>query len=306
MKKRTMCGFFFTFTGLNSKAMKWIVTTTLLVSFSLFLYGTNDTTLYLGANGRIHPEGFQQFKKTIQYLSAKRIRVTTYSNTAGHWIKCLTETYRETAPDTYRVKAKTQNSTSQKTIRFAAVEKDLYRFTEKQENQLIRTGTTKSKIPFILHGTVIVYYPGGNKRSESEYHNNELVSNKNWLEDGQDYYDNIFYSVDQQPEFIPGADSIKNHLLRAYKEYQIDLHKIDGNLTLGFVVFENGRIGGFQLENGIHPGIDQITLNAFKTLVGPWKPARLNGKPVRYYNRFPVNFTNIEYHGFDYFDIMFL
>ncbi len=285
--------------------MKWIAST-LLISIVLFVYGKNDTTIYLGANGKINPESLQQFKKTIQYLSENKIRATTYSKIAGHWEKCLTETFRKKDPNTYHVKAKTQDSKSTKTIWFSSAENELYCFTEKKGNQLIRTGHTKSKIPLILHGTVTVYYPNGNKRSESIYRNNELISNMNWLQDGEKYYSNIFYSVDEQPEFIPGADSIKNHLFHAYEKYQLDLQNITGKLTIGFVVFENGRAGGFHIEEGIQPGIDQIMLDAFKTLIGPWEPARLNGKPVKYYNRFPVNFTNIEYHGFDYFDIMFL
>jgi len=261
-----------------------------LISISLFLSGKNDTILYLGTNGKINPEGFQQFKKTIQYRSAKKIRVTTYSNTAGNWVKCLTETFQKTDPDTYRVKAKTQHSQSTGTIRFEPAENEIYRVAEKKDNQLIRTGYTKSKIPLILHGIVTVYYPGGNKRSESVYSNNELVSNRNWLENGEEYLDNIFYSVDTPPRFLPGMDSLHRHLLETFEKNKVDYSVLSGEIEVGFVVTEDGEIGGLRLLKGINNKINRLVLSAFQTLEGEWKPARLKGKNVRYLQKFPINF----------------
>ena len=51
--------------------------------------------------------------------------------------------------------------------------------------------------PLLFEGEVTEFYSNGNKKSISVYKNNELVWNKNWLENGEKYIDNIFYSVDK-------------------------------------------------------------------------------------------------------------
>jgi hypothetical protein len=165
-----------------------------------------------------------------------------------------------------------------------------------------RTGITKTKIPLLFQGEVIDYYDNGDKKSVSVYNNNELISNENWKENGEKYIDNIFYSVEQEPGFLPGIDSLHIHVLETFRESQIDLTQVEGRITVGFVVMEDGTIDGIRMEKGLGQDLDELALKAMNNLPGEWQPAQLDGNSVRYYQLFPINFI-YKKHDFEYLDL---
>jgi hypothetical protein len=132
-----------------------------------------------------------------------------------------------------------------------------------------------------------------------------LVSNENWLPNGNKYIDDVFYSVDSVAIFKPGNNVLHQHVLTALKDAKIDVNNVTGSIVVGFVVMEDGTIDGIRLLKGLGPKINEVVYQSIYTLPlrGNWNPAQLNGKTVRYFQVFPVNFKT-EYNQLLYSKIL--
>ena len=145
-------------------------------------------------------------------------------------------------------------------------------------------------MPLYLEGTVTVYHPNGEIKSISEYHENQLISNENWISDGSKYIDSVFYSVDQEPEYQMGDEFFKAFLINKLAESKLDLTQIEDQVVIGWVVMETGQLAGAIALKGKSRQLNQILVNTVAELPGYWTPAMLNGKPVRYFMSIPLNF----------------
>ncbi|HKJ78593.1 MAG TPA: energy transducer TonB [Prolixibacteraceae bacterium] len=271
-----------------------------LLPFALF--SQNDTTLFYGVNGEIGGNSeMNEFKKEVDWRSSKRVNVKTFKNTDEGWKQVFVEKVKVINDSLFEIQVKGKDFSGKINRVFNKSEQN-FKFTDWQENKIKRVGFASSKIPLIFDGEVTEFFPNGNKKSESVYKSNELVSNKNWLINGNEYVENVFYSVDQKPVFRPGMQAMHNHILEVFKNSDVVLDGIDGQIVIGFVVRENGMIDGVRIENGIEWEINSLAVRAIKTLPGSWQPATLNGKKVRYYQLFPINFIHYDY-DFDSLDL---
>lgn len=269
----------------------------------VLLSGQNDTTIYFGANGKLSPAENPVLKKEIKYRGRNRVRINTEKAADdGSWTFLFTERITKKGPDIFRLKIKGQGFTERIDRRFKLQPEGLLSFTDLQNEQMKRTGFTRSKIPLIFHGEVTEYYASGNIKSVSVYENNELISNQNWKENGEKYIDNIFYSVEREPGFLRGTQALQSHVLKTFRESKLDLSQMEGRLVVGFVVMENGDIEGIRIEKGLGLEMNNLALTAFHTLQGEWQPARLNGENVRFYQLFPINFIYRKF-DFDYLEM---
>ncbi|MCA1760369.1 MAG: energy transducer TonB [Bacteroidales bacterium] len=276
---------------------------TLFFLLPLLLSGQNDTTIYFGVNGKMNPSENPVLKKEIKYRGKNRVRINTEKAADdGSWTFLFTERVTKKDPDLFHIKIKGQGFSERIVRRFKQQPEGILRFTDLQNDEVKRSGFTRSKIPLVFHGEVIEYYANGNKKSISVYENNELVSNENWKENGEKYIDNIFYSVEREPRFLRGTPAMHEHVLKTFKESQVDLSQMEGRLVVGFVVMENGDIKGLRIENGLGLEMNNLALTAFHTLKGEWQPAQLNGENVRYYQLFPINFIYRKF-DFDYLEM---
>ncbi|MFW6290586.1 MAG: energy transducer TonB, partial [Mariniphaga sp.] len=194
------------------------------------------------------------------------------------------------SPEVHNIRRKGQGFTEQLVRKFAAQPGGAFKFIEFQNGIKKREGTSRSKIPLILNGKITEYHPNGNLKSRSVYKNNELVSNENWTSDGDKYIDNVFYSVDQEPRYLPGTAYLHNHVLKTFRESKIDLSQLEGRIVVGFVVMEDGGIEGIRIEEGMGSTLNNLAIRSMETLIEQWQPARLNGEYVRFYQLFPINF----------------
>lgn len=276
----------------------------ILFIFSPFLLaGQNDTVFYFGPNGKMNPGDNLVLKKEIKYRGKNRIRVSTEKqNDNGTWTVLFTERIVQKTPDLFHIRIKGQEFSERIERRFEPQPDGTFKFTDLQNDKVKRTGCTWSKIPLIFHGEVTEYYATGNKKSVSIYENNELFSNQNWKENGEKYIDNIFYSVEREPRFLRGTQALHQHVLKTFRESEVDLSQMEGRLVVGFVVMENGEIDGIRIEQGLGLDLNNLALTAFHTLQGTWQPARLNGENVRFYQLFPINFIYREF-DFDYLEM---
>lgn len=270
----------------------------LILPFSGF--AQKDVDLYFGVNGKIKDATNWKTKKEVNYKGKNRIKIKTYSFNETKEKLLVVERIKKISPDKYLLKVK-GDLFSDIVIREYKKDGKWWDFSEYVKDDLVRTGKSSKKFPLILDGEVVEYHKNGNKKSVSVYENNELVSNKNWYEDGKKYIDNVFYSVDKEPLFPQGMGTLHQHILKTFNDSELDLTQVSGSINVGFVVMENGRIDGIRIEEGINQLLNNLALQAFYTLIGDWEPARLNGEIVRCYQVFPIKFSYTEY-DYDYID----
>lgn len=170
----------------------------------------------------------------------------------------------------------------------------LYEFEESTLKSKVRSGTSSKYLPLHLEGTVTEYHPNGNVKSVSEFNDNQLVSNQNWLSDGTPYLDSIFYSADLEPEFKLGNDFFRSYLIQQIGKSKLDLSQIEDVVVIGWVVMETGNIEGTLALQGKSRQLNQYLVKTIAELPGEWQPAELNGIPVRYFMSIPLNFLHNE------------
>ncbi|MDP3914584.1 MAG: hypothetical protein Q8R96_12700 [Bacteroidota bacterium] len=267
--------------------------TTLILSFFFIAFSAfaqKESVVYIGTNGKLTTLDQAIFMQKTLKKSSKVTTVLTYQLTDAKWAKLYTEKYKTLNDSTFQINGNRENYKGTTFRTFTKQADGSFKFRDVAKDQLLRSGSAKSVVPLLVHGQVTEYYPGGNKKSVSEYNENELVSNENWRENGDKYIDTIFYSVDSDPTFNPGIKVMHQHILKGFKEAGIDISSISGSLILGFVVMENGAIDGIKIIKGLASNINSIAFESFTTLQGSWTPAKLNGKTVRYFQIFPINF----------------
>ncbi len=273
------------------------ITLILLFLFPLLTFGQKDTVIYFGPNGKLAPVTSKVLKKEIRKKNNKKVRIRTWKLDEGNEVLLFTENIKIKNSGVHDIRIKGRQFTERITRVFEVQPDGLFRFTERLNEQMKRKGTTRSKIPLLFQGEVTEYYSNGKVKSVSVYENNEMVSNENWLESGEKYIDDVFHSVDREPRFLRGTDLLHEHVLKAYRDSEIDLTQVEGRIVVGFVVMEDGSIDGLRIEQGLGRELNNLAVSSMNSLPGKWQPARINGKNVRFYQLFPINFI---YQQFDF------
>lgn len=268
----------------------------LLIFISLSAFAQKDKVIYIGKNGRLTGPEHADFTLKIHTKSEKSIEVLSLQLIDGKWEKIYTEQYKRLNDSTYQIKSSSKTSTNTNKRVYIPQANGTFKFKDIHKDQVVSFGFSKTKIPLTLEGEVTNYYPDGQKKSISQYKNNELISNQNWNENGEKYIDNIFYSVDEDPFYKAGNKVLHEFLLKGFKDAGIDIKNTSGTVLVAFVVMEDGTIDGIKLLKGIVPSVNGVAYESFLKLKEGWKPAKLNGKNVRYYQVFPINFIYNELH----------
>ena len=271
------------------------VSATIVLFLSCFFiactaFAQKESIVYIGTNGKLTTIDQAIFMQKTLRKSSKITTVQTYQLSDAKWVKLYTEKYKTLNDSTYQINGNRENYKGTTFRTFTKQADGSIKFRDVAKDQLVRSGFAKSVVPLLVHGQVTEYYLGGNKKSVSEYNENELISNENWKENGDKYIGNIFYSVDSDPKFNPGIKVMHQHILKGFKDAGVDIANISGSLILGFVVMENGTIDGIKIIKGLGPNINSVAYESFASLQGSWTPAKLNDKTVHYFQIFPINF----------------
>lgn len=266
----------------------------LLICFTCF--SQSHTTKYIGINGKLTTSKNAIYMQKIERKAHKHYKVQTFQHQDAKWEKIYTEHYKKLNDSTWQINANGDEIPPVSIRTYTKIADNKWKFKDMVEGQVVRKGEALSVMPLLLDGQVTEYYLGGIKKSVAVYNHNEMVSNENWNEDGQRYVDDIFYSADVYPTYSKGNKALHEHILECYKKSGIDISSVSGNLVVGFVVMQDGTIDGIKLLKGVTNEINKVTLEAFKSLDGNWTPAKLNNKPVKYFQVFPVNFIYRESH----------
>lgn len=274
----------------------------LLILIPFAGFSQKDTVFYFGVNGKSGNDVKQGFMKKIDYKNSRKIRVKTYKSNGKEWELIYSENIKITHDSVFDIKMKSNEFSGRITRIFKASGNGLYRFTDYLNKTVKQTGTTSSKVPLIFEGEVTENYNSGNKKSVSQYRNNVLISNKNWLSDGTQLVDDIFYSADSEPLFEPGMPFLHQQIRKAIKDSKFDLQTVNGMVLVGLVITKEGKIGGVQIVKGISQDLNGILVNAFSNIEGAWVPAKLDGQKINYFQLVPINFIYNKYN-FDYLDM---
>lgn len=268
----------------------------------LFSLGQKDTVYYFGVNGKIDSQLKKGIMKKVDYHGTKKIKVKTYKATETEWQLIYKEKIKVVKDSVFDIRMKGDEFSGKISRTFEPAGEGRFKFTDRVDKSIKRTGTTKQKVPLLFDGTVTENYISGKVKSVSEYKDNELISNKNWQKDGTPMVDNIFYSVDSEPRFEPGMAFIHQQINRAIKDAKFDLLTVEGKMVVGLVITKEGKIGSVQIVKGISQVLNGIIADAFGKVEGAWVPAKLNNRDVSYFQMIPINFIYNKYN-FDYLEM---
>lgn len=253
------------------------------VAQEVYYYGINSKPVKLLDEALV--------RKEVIYRNDQRLTISTERLQGDSWVKLSMEKIRATGADEWVIRFRAEKLFSSKFYRqYTETEPGHFFFKEYSLTSTIRTGHTIGRFPLLLEGTVTEYYPNGNVKSIAEYQNNQLVANQNWLEDGTQYIDSIFFSADQEPEYEYGPDFFRNYLIQKLTQSEWDLTQIQDQVVIGWVIMETGELKGIRAMEGKSPQLNNYLINTISEMPGKWKPARLHGKAVRYFMQIPLNF----------------
>lgn len=268
----------------------------LLVSGLLSLTLKGQVTYYYGVNGKpLESKEGAILRKEVTKKSGRKYVVRTSQHTGEEWKSILKEKVTEQGNGELVIR-QSGNGKIPRTI-YRKMEKtglNQYRFSESTLNQEIRKGTSSSFLPLHLEGNITDFYRYGELKSNSIYHDNQLLSNENWLIDGSRYIDSVFYSVDREPEYQNGDKYFKNYILQKLHDSGMDLTQVEDVVVISWVVMETGELEGIMATRGRSQQLNQILVNTIAEMPGTWQPALLNNAIVRYYMSFPLNFMQNE------------
>ena len=273
--------------------MRTIFRTVLIIVFLILYKPGNcqrDTIIYTGVNGRLVKEDSADTRREILNQASSKIEIITSRKQGKKWQVTQKELITTEKENIFRIVNENEKKSTPVMRYYDRQQDDTYLFREYSKKNLIREGKTLRLFPIILDGECVEYYDNGKLKSRSVYARNELVSNLNWLENGDKYIDSVFYSVDEEPLLTGGDAKIQQHVLQAFRNTGLDFSSVSGSMLLGFVVMETGEMKGVRVLKSLGEQINKTAVFALQTLVGKWTPASLHGKPVRYFQLYPINF----------------
>ena len=278
--------------------MKSIILIALVIlAFSLESMG-QEGVYYYGANskpvtGLTDAVSYQEVKKK----SERKYVIEKHQIIEGSWKKVGKEKVKIESDGNQTIRYNNNSIFSKKFYRsMEKVGPEAFLFKESTLNGEIRNGTSTAFLPLHLEGTVVEYHPNRELKSRSEYRDNQLVSNENWLSNGTRYIDSVFYSVDVAPEYQMGDAFFKNYLIKNLEKSKFDLSQIEDVVILGWVVMESGELAGPISLKGKSRRLNEFLVKTISEMPGYWTPARLDGVAVRYFMSIPVNFIHREAH----------
>lgn len=267
----------------------------LIFTLPYIVFSQTDTTYYFGTNGKVSKTENAKIRKQIKYISLKKVKVVTSKLNDENWQFLFSEDIKVVNDSTLNIRIKGNEFSGRISRRFEKQENGTYKFTDRLKGKIKRIGNSKTKMPLIFDGEVTEFYEDGKIKSISQYKNNELFTNKNWLSSGEKDIDDIFYSVDREPLFKNGTENLNQHILKTFKDAKVEFASIGGQMVIGFVVRTNGQIGGVRIVKGITGHVNAVALHAFNTIMGNWEPAKIDTRDVNYFQLFPINFIHHDY-----------
>ena len=101
----------------------------------------------------------------------------------------------------------------------------------------------------------------------------------------------IFYIVEEMPEFPGGEEALRKYLNTAVKYPPIAQENgIAGRVTVQFVINQNGEVTNVTIARGVDPSLDREAIRVVQAMP-KWKPGRQRNRPVKVSYTVPINFV---------------
>jgi protein TonB len=101
----------------------------------------------------------------------------------------------------------------------------------------------------------------------------------------------VFVVVEEMPQFPGGFEALKAFVAATLKYPNIALENgIQGQVTIGFTVAEDGSVTDAKIERSVDPSLDKEALRIVNSMP-KWKPGTQRGMPVSVKYEIPINFT---------------
>ncbi|OFY51172.1 MAG: hypothetical protein A2W85_03985 [Bacteroidetes bacterium GWF2_41_31] len=257
-------------------------------------FSQTDTIIYHRANNKpaVKDNATEYIK--VQKNKKNIFTISTYYKTDNKWIlSSIKETAYFINDSTLSIVKEYSVGNKEETLRIFSKQGDLFYFKDYFKNKEIKQeGLTKSILPLHLEGQVKKYYDSGNLSSIEEYIDNQMISNQNWLKNGEKYQDNIFNTVDVMPEYPGGIEAFLNYIGKNLHYPENEKNKgIQGRVFIHFIVDEEGQITGTYIIKGIDQNLDLAAYQVINSSSVKWSPGILDGNFVKVGYNIPIKFT---------------
>lgn len=273
--------------------MKSVLVLILLIFTSLYAFCQKDTVIYYSKLGKV----IDSTTKAQRYDQIKKVTDTVcflekYINNNGKWIHVEEDKKLKRLNDsTFLLYSKITSSTD--TI-YRTVKKlnPGYIIIDFQNRFVVSIGYSRLIIPLIKEGKWMNYYVSTNKiRSEEQYIDNQMISNKRWKENGAEDIDNVFLLSEIDAVFQGGYDKLLHYLSTNVNfPGKSKRNGEKGTVTVQFVVMEDGSIDGVEIIKGVTALLDEESVRVVESMP-PWTPGLTNGKTVRVVLQVPFQYT---------------
>lgn len=273
--------------------MKSVFVLLLLTFTTLYAFCQKDTIIYYSKLGKVIDSQF----KAQRYDQVKKATDTVcflekYINNNGKWIHVEEDKKLKRINDSTFLlfsKITSPTDTIYRTIKKAYPG---YIVIDYQNRLLLSIGYSRLIIPLIKEGKWMNYYSSTNKiKSEEEYSNNQMISNKRWKESGTEDIDNVFLLSEIDAVFQGGYDKLLRYLSTNVK-FPGKSKRLGekGIVTVQFVVMEDGSIDGVEILKGATALLDEESVRVVQSMP-PWTPGLTNGKTVRVVLQVPFQYS---------------
>jgi hypothetical protein len=151
------------------------------------------------------------------------------------------------------------------------------------EWKIKQEGYSETVFPLIKTGKWIRYASDNYKISEDYYEKNKLIKNIRFTQEGKENISNVFYLAEEMPMY--GNTSFEDFrtlfIKRLLYPRKAAENGIQGNLTIEFVIMEDGKIGGYQFVKKANYLLNEEAMRTLTSFDEKWTPGKINGKPVR-------------------------
>jgi TonB family protein len=101
----------------------------------------------------------------------------------------------------------------------------------------------------------------------------------------------VFYIVEDMPEFPGGEAALRNHIAKSIRYPQLAQERaIQGRVYVQFIVSADGSVRNANIARGVDPLLDQEALRVVRDLP-LWMPGKQRGKAVDVSYTVPINFV---------------
>lgn len=273
--------------------MKSVLVLILLIFTSLYAFCQKDTVIYYSKLGKV----IDSTSKAQRYDQIKKVTdsvcfLEKYINNNGKWIHVEEDKKLKRLNDsTFLLYSKITSPTD--TI-YRTVKKTYpgYIIIDFQNRFVVSIGYSRLIIPLIKEGKWMNYYVSTNKiRSEEQYIDNQMISNKRWKENGAEDIDNVFLLSEIDAVFQGGYDKLLHYLSTNVNfPGKSKRNGEKGTVTVQFVVMEDGSIDGVEIIKGVTALLDEESVRVVESMP-PWTPGLTNGKTVRVVLQVPFQYT---------------